>query len=641
MSQRTNLYAILTSYANKHHSPYIDIEVFVNFLEKYAQRYADERPEWTPWKENAGRKVWEELPQLVKEEKCRLLTDESGTRIFMFYFYVELIQEAYQSVDDTAEFPFPNEESLQITLPQDHVRSLNISQDLIPCLENPQNTLLPVIKLLFPENIPSALVLSTMMPRRLMEAAILKTRNYLRSRGNKDYFQHKLGPQLQGKEGQLRDILNYILMRPFDCLDNMEEAGDFSFYFWSYFCNIVRNDLKKKTAYLAEDIAILQSVYLIEILNSFYRTKSVKAKEKELAFKNLESQFDKPPYLYTLDKIIKFANNKGLPLLGKYSQEDLESWLKRKTTESNENELPDLLIVRGPNNEQWFVKKSRLLPLCVKLFADARPVIRKAILKRWLKLLKEYRREPAMENKEDFEKLLLHYTGELSSTLMAILEDQKLVLVYTELEQTQGGVPESLRFFSKGKLIPLEALLFIKQKDLLADARILLPFWYSIPFFIALMAFFKNWGRNRRRAAKIKADGDNTDESEAAPSSEKETWAHELHASAREIETKLVPAGHTPDSYLAELEGSLGMLINKKAREDLIEDIHSLIRTRLRHILRLQKNVRITFDALEQITSNIIAENPVLQRLSRQDLLYMYIKLYIIKLLLQTKTPRI
>ncbi|MDR2028508.1 MAG: hypothetical protein LBP93_03095 [Treponema sp.] len=609
-------------------------------MEKYALHYAEERPEWAPWKDGTSRKVWEELPRLVEEEKCRLLTDDSGTRIFMFHFYVELIQEAYRLIDDTAEFPFPSEESLTITLPQDHTRSLSISPDLIPYLDNPQNTLLPIIKLLFPENMPSALVLSTMMPRRLMEAAMLKTRNYLRSHGNKDYFQHKLGPQLQGKEGQLRDMLNYILTRPFDCLDNMEEAGDFSFYFWAYFCNMVRNDIKKKTAYLSEDIAILQSVYLIEILNSFYRTKAAKAKERELAFKNLESQLNKQPYLYALDKIISFTNNKGVPLLGKYSQDDLESWLKQKTTECEKNELPELLIIHGPNKEQWFVKKSRLLPLCAGLLVEARPVIRKAILKRWLKVLKEYRTEPAMENSEDFEKLLLHYTGELSPTLMAVLEDQKLPLVYMELEQTQEGVPESLRFFNKGKLIPLEALLFIKQKDLLADTRILLPFWYSIPFFTALMAFFKNRKRKRRRAAKIEADGDNRDENEAAPSSEKETWAHELHSSAKEIETKLVPGGYTPDSYLAELEGSLGMLINKRAREDLIEDIHSLIRARLRHTLRLQKNARITPDALEQITSNIIAENPALQRLSRQDLLHIYIKLYIIKLLLQIKTPR-
>jgi hypothetical protein len=633
MPQKMNLYAILSSFANKNHSPYIDINVFVTFLEKYAQRYAGDRPEWSYWKVGTSRKVWEELPQLEEEEKCRLLTDESGTRIFMFHFYVDLIQEAYRSIDDTAELPFPSEGSLQITLPKDQIRTLDISQDLIPYLDNPQNTLLPVIKLIFPENIPGVLVLSTMIPRRLMEAAMLKTRNHLRSRGNKEYLQHKLGPQLQGKEGQLRDIFNYILTRPFDCLDNMEEARDFSFYFWAYFCHIVRNDIKKKTSYLTEDIAILQSVSLIELLNSFYRTKSAKAKEKELAFKNLESMFDKPPYWYTLDVIIKFTNNKGIPLLGLYSQDDLESWLKRKTTECSENALPELLIIHGPHNEQGFVKKSKIFPLCVQFLVDARPVIRKAILKRWLKLLKEYRTEPAMENSEEYEKLLLYYTGELSPALAAILEDQKLALVYAELEQTQEGIPESLRFFNNGKLISMEALLLIKQKTLLADTRILLPFWYSIPFLTALVAFFKNWGRKRREAAHIKAEESSNGEDEAAPLSAKETWAHELHTSAREIEAALVPDGHTLNSYLTELAGSLGMLINKKAREELVEDIHSLVRSRLRHTLRFQKKTRITLESLERIASNIITVNPALQRLSRQDLLLMYIKLYIIKLL--------
>jgi hypothetical protein len=640
MPQKTSLYAILTSYANKNHSPYVDIDIFVSFLEKYAQRYAETSPEWTYWKDNTGRKVWEELPALVDEQKCSLLTDDSGTRIFMVHFYVELIQDEYRSVDDTAEFPFPNEESLRTVLPQEYIKPLNIDHDIITYLDNPQNTLLPVLKLIFPEKIPSALVLSAMMPRRLMEAAMLKIRNYLRSRGNKDYFQHKLSPQLQGKEGQLRDILNYILVRPFDCLDNMEEAEDFSFYFWAYFCTIVRNDLKKKTTYLPEDIAVLQSVYLIEILNSFYRTKSVKAKETELALKHLESQLDKPPYLYTLDRIVKFTNNKGIPLLGQYSQNDLESWLRRKTTESGENELPDLLIINGPNNEQWFVKKSRMLSLCGRLSVEARPLIRGAISKRWLKLLKEYRSEPAMETDEEFEKLLLHYTDELSPTLMAVLEDQKLFLVYTEAELAQERIPEALRFFNKGKRIPLEALFLLKRKAFLADTRILLPFWYSIPIFTALMAFFKNWGRKRRRAAKAMAEENNGDAEEIISPSAAEAWAHELHSSAREIAAALMPDGYTLESYLAELESRMGMLINKKAREDLIEDIHSLVRIRLRHTLRIQKYIKLTPESLDQMTSNIITENAALQRLSRQDLLYIYIKLYIIKLLFQMKIPR-
>jgi hypothetical protein len=57
----------------------------------------------------------------------------------------------------------------------------------------------------------------------------------------------------------------------------------------------------------------------------------------------------------------------------------------------------------------------------------------------------------------------------------------------------------------------------------------------------------------------------------------------------------------------------------------------------VRYTLRIQKHAKITVDALERISSNIITVNPALQRLSRQDLLHIYIKLYIIKLLLKKK----
>jgi hypothetical protein len=61
MAQTTDLYPILKAYANKNNSPYIDIDLFLNFLEKYAVRKAQEHPEWATGIPGFGNNVFSVL----------------------------------------------------------------------------------------------------------------------------------------------------------------------------------------------------------------------------------------------------------------------------------------------------------------------------------------------------------------------------------------------------------------------------------------------------------------------------------------------------------------------------------------------------------------------------------------------------
>ena len=44
MNLKPVLYNMLITYANREHTPYIDSEAFINFVEKYAQHVAGEQP---------------------------------------------------------------------------------------------------------------------------------------------------------------------------------------------------------------------------------------------------------------------------------------------------------------------------------------------------------------------------------------------------------------------------------------------------------------------------------------------------------------------------------------------------------------------------------------------------------------------
>ncbi|MDR2048634.1 MAG: hypothetical protein LBP69_04195 [Treponema sp.] len=624
MAQTVDLYSILYSYSRKNGSPAIDVESFIGFLQKYARKMCGEQPEWAGWVEDTGPRIWRELNQLQEDGKVTIVNKEIGQQIFMNLYYAEQVREAYKNPDNDADMPFPDEAFLDITIPQGQLKPLDVSVDVPAFLKEPQKTALPIIKLVFPDNCGAALALASMIPFTVLETSLIKVRNYLLKHGNREYIQHKLAPQLIGKEDHLREIMDQVMIHPVNCINDMKDGREAAFYFWAYFCNQVRHDLASRNELLADERGALQAVYLIEVCSSFFKARAAKAKEIELAFKNFELEMEKPPYYFSREAIAKFKDNKGVPLLGRYSQEGLEAYIKKRITEAPvPDELPELFYFRTGDGANWLIKKSKLLPLCARLFAETRPVVIKSISKRWKKLLLNFMREPAMEEDREFENLIIRYTEEYAPVLSALLQDHRLYLVHEELQRNGKGLSESSRLFNRNELLPLRTLLLIKRKELLSDVKLLLPFWYTIPVISHLIAFFQNLGKKKKKRVQ------NEDGSSAF--FQTDDIRRELQNAARESEARLVPEGHTLDTYLEELSQRWGNLLNKQAKDNLVEDVNALVRDKLRHMLHFQKNVNR--DTLDKMTESIMNNSAGLYKISEQNYLFLYIKLYLVKLL--------
>jgi hypothetical protein len=646
MTQRIDLYTLLKHYAEKTNSPYIDIDSFISFLEIHASRQVKEYPEWLKWIGDTNIKFHAELSSLTESGKCEILPNTAAGQVFLPYYYIEQIQQAYLTPDESAERPFPSEDSLKIHFSDDEIKIIHLDQDFVSCLEEIQDSAEPssvIIRLVFPEKFGSALVLSSMIPRRILEMALLKIRAYLRSHGNKDYVLHKLIPRLQGREAYLHDMLGQLTSRPLDCLIKLEEGGENSSFFWVCFCSLVRNDIKKKSEFLTEDLAVIQAVYLMDICNSFYQVRAIKLRERELALKNLDLQLDAPPFLYSLEAITKFTNSKGILLMGQYSPEDLDTYIKTKTTPAVGQQMPELLIVSGKDFERWYVKRSKLILLCMRLLNDARPRIKIALEKRWGKLIREYCKEPAMTSEEEFEKLLKGCVEKITPTLAAVLKSNWLYLVYEEISRRQTGMAEISKLYVDGRLASYAALLLLNRKNIQIDIRMLLPFWYAIPILVAIISFFKRLQGKSGGAKQIREIRNSIEEEpeeyEEPPPQDRDP-VRELRRAARELEKELVPAEHTIDTYLRELENGWGRLLKKQARENLAEDVNSLIRDRLRQKLRLKKHMTINEDTLNEIALGIISSTPSLKNLSGQESLRLYIVAYLIKQLMNEPLPK-
>ena len=413
-------------------------------------------------------------------------------------FYNEIIKDYYNNIEENADMPFPNEESLRICIPENQVFSLGAGSKLAAYMEDFSDpdfldSTPSIIKINFSNDLGSALVLAEHIPQVLIESCIFKIRNYLRQYGNKEYTLNKLLVQFRGKEPSLRDILNKILARPLDCYRIITEGGEFSYLFWSHFCALLKNDIQKKFR-LSTDNAALQAVCIIETLNGYYKSVAARNREKELALKKLELNLAKPPYIFTLDKIIKFTNTNGTLLLKYFTREDLTERIKLLSSVTNKNRLPELLVFKDQKNELYFVMKNMVLLLCSRLIMENRNNLRQAVLKHWFSLIKNYQNEAAMENDVDFEKTLYNFTGKICPILNIILKNPKLYLIYEEHVEKKG-FNHSTRFFDRESLLPYSVLFSIKRKEILEDIHLFLPFWYSIPFIVSIASYFQRLGR--------------------------------------------------------------------------------------------------------------------------------------------------
>jgi hypothetical protein len=503
-------------------------------------------------------------------------------------------------------------------------------------MKHPQETALPLLKIVFPEELGSALVLASYIPRRILEVSLMKISAFLNPQNNKQYFFSRMTTQFAGKETLLKDILGQIELKPQECLPHIEEGGDFSCFFWPAFCATIRIGLKKKNEFTASDISVFQATFIIEFFSGYYRSITMREKERETALKEIELKIEKAPYAYTLKDILQFTDAVGRPLTDFYTQTDLDGFLNTRAFFGGVPEagspLPPLLVFRNRNDEQVFISKGKVFPMLIELLGEVRPQVQKAIESRWDKFIRDFENEAAMENDRDFEKLVTQCAVELAPMLMMILDDKKLFLVQEELTAAQGGtLDNSSRVYQDdGTLTPLSKLLSINRKDLLTDVKIQLPFWYNVPIIFSILGFFK-----RLRDKKPKSQPPRQEVPHEKERARPAKPVQDIKRAAEDYHAQMVPSGKTADAYLQELEDRWRKVIDAAAKKQLVQDVRSQIKHRLKPVLDARGNRKVTSKTIEEMADAVIMVSPAFAKLGNSNDIRAYVALYIAKLLKQ------
>ena len=599
-----------------------------------------------PFVSDTQNSLRKELNVLAQNGEVVLISpDEDKMAVAIVSYYVNHYASIYSDIESNSTISFPIVSELPKKVPKDILSKVNAADFIQANIEKKSNDDCTLYALEFPKSVASILLPSTVPVTSLLDASLAKIQTLLVKEESHDYFLKKLIVANQGKELSINNFFDQFVESPKDAVNSLKTNGD-TFYFWSQLCFFIKQDYEKSKEYDQKDVSILQAVYIAEFATSFYKNKTQQNMQRDLAFKQLDSAFLKPPYYFTFKDISKFADAKGVPLLGQYTEQELKDYLHLITTDAPENMLPRVLVFRTDADQHYFILKDKVIPLIVRLCSDARVTVRERLTNEWFSALKKFIQLPEMKSQAEFERKLEQEVDITSPVLCALLKSPFLPTIHFEMQESRSPSSELVNLFINGELIPYSEILMMSRQELLADAKIKLPVWYSIPVISWIMSLLFRPPRPKtpKPTAKEKIKEKEAEKEETAAMAQAEaaaaasdkrnpkiSRARELRASAQFAETQLVPASSTIDRELDSYAHEWNQLIDKTARENLVEDVNSLIRDYMRKVLRTLKSDGFTLDRIQNLADTLV-KTPSMQKIKNHDALFMYVQLYMIKL---------
>ncbi|MBN2553886.1 MAG: hypothetical protein JXB06_14000 [Spirochaetales bacterium] len=660
---------LLRIYTVNHRSARVDRLEFINFVKNYAGRYTLKFPQMETFVQRTEGMVDTYLRVLTERGLCSL--EKEGQEVRWIYFpryFIEALHKAYKTIEAKPRIPFPSEDDLKITIPDNLITELNIKTDFVSALGELKSEKTQILRVTFPPTVNPLLVTSDLVERKLMELAVAKLRLYLESRNNATYVAHRLHPALRGNERSLRDMLSAVMTKPGRAVGTLLEPSDFSFRFWAHFANLVLQehlDISEKTA---EEHSYCQAAYLLGFYNVHYRGAQQRKNEKTALVKKFELQFHKYPYAYTLKDLYSVRDNRGLPLIRQATKDVFLEFLEAKMRSEGYETLPELIQLKTVNGKDYYIHRDLLIPLFVKMLHEQAGEIRDFYIEEWVRLLKENRRVPGMTEDQEFARDLDITLKNRAPFLYSLLNYSLLYLAKEQgkIDYDMARTMDQVLDEKKAQLRPLPKILALSRKELYDDAKLRIPIWRRLTIFRGLFYFFQNvfrgirktWRKSRKGARRPDEALSAGQESARGTRSRAGLSSHEAGGAAqpaeqvgsttlRPVTSKQLAAYRRAVSALKEqfvgpdttIADSLAELIEKwnplydpQSRKDLVEDVNAMVRDYLRNIRRTFKITPPDAARIRSLAEKLAA-NKSFARIKRKDCFTRYIEIYMIKLL--------
>lgn len=633
MSTSANLGTILRQYAKKQGSAFINFREFCDYLKKYASRNLEEQPDLVQYLEVPESTLLKELEDYQNKHEVFLIQQNSGKiTIACITAYSIYYANKYKEILSNPQIPFPCVNDLPKQLPAEALEKKSL-EDAVEEWQVKQNTKSPkLFCILMPRDIPSLLVPECVQINFVTRDAMAKIRNMLKKDEYHDYFQKKVRVANPSKEIAAQAFFTKFLQHP----DTSDQTFDFSgdaFYFWNQLCYFIRLDFEKIKDRTTEDTNVLQAVAVSKVWMMTLKEKASKQQNKENALNELRAALARPPYFFSMESILKLKDSKGALLYGQYDEEDLKEFLQKITTECENNELPQVLVFKIETGARYFIYKTKVFPLVIRLANEAHDTIEKHLTDKWFKILSNYEKLPEMRSEKDFENCLKKEIHDLSPVLYALLNANFLTML--NYESDHNSSEPTFHIFSGGKLVSYSELLMLKNTTILANAKMMLPFWYTIPVISWLASLFSKKKRkpaqNKIAQKEFTAD-DIPDDEEFQKPAKSMNKKEAIQAAAKNIAEELVPSGSTIDRELDSYGKIWNKMITKEAHNSLAEDVNCLIRDYTRKIMRTISAQTFDENRLRSLAEGLV-KTPNMQKIKEEEALTIYVELYMLRLL--------
>ena len=243
-----------------------------------------------------------------------------------------------------------------------------------------------------------------------------------------------------------------------------------------------------------------------------------------------------------------------------------------------------------------------------------------------------------MSDRKAFERRLEQELLIRAPVLYALLHSNFLSLIYYETLIAKEISKNTLNLFADGKLLPYSELLMLSRSEIVTDAKIMLPFWYTMPPISWIAALILRPRRKRKKQnaenlsdAEVETTFVELQDNNSSGHPIRAARKKEFRSAAEEAEKTLVPPGSSLDRELASYINQWNPLLNKQLRANLTEDVNSLIRDYMRRTIRTLKASNFTVERIQNL-AEVLIKTSALQKIKDKEALQMYVTLYIIRL---------
>jgi hypothetical protein len=651
MSLAKSVTRILHLYANRTGSSRLRFDGFATFASRYARKHQYESPELQTLIEEDQSALIHALEGLERSNVVVLERDDTGNPSVVYYpaFFRLELDRLFTRVAEDPERSFPQEEDLPFAPPSHQLKTVSVTEDVVEWIgaaEYPPNL---VLNLRFPGQIKSMLLTPKILQERMLRLSLQKMRIYLRNRNNSGYMTTKLRGIFQGREMMVTENIHGAMTNPDSLIEELKNPNEFTFHFWTQISSLVVKEFEKKKELLDEEHAICQASYLLGYLCVYNKGVSQRSQEKEEALKIVRRKLDEEPLVFRISDIENFTDDKGVALTKRCPKEDIYALVNEMSTPKDETSLPELFPFSPDGNDKYYIMTPRIIPYVLKERDRLRNELVRFYRNGWAELLKNDKKLEMMSDDEAFDAHVKKAYRE-KAPLAFSLTSFDLLFLASEVEGVPEGVAQEVKAdvidTRKRGLRPWSVIFKLDRKQLYNEARLMLPFWMAVPILRGLVRLlrkmFSTGGSARTSDTAEAMESDERARREEAERSRKAAAGSEQEERKNFTKAIIAMERHylreeqSVEQRLQELQEAWNPLLDKTARNNLIEDVNALCRDTLRRLKVMNRKHPPDKPRIEALAERI-AENEAFEVIRNRADFRAYLELYMLSLLEKTR----